>query len=145
MIKPIYRSGNKLFISIITILFAYSITRGMTLLFDVNYETLAYREVFKLTPRVILGGYWTLVSLVVLYSFVSVRAGMWRIALTLAGTGLIHWGTMFFLIRGWQLFDGAATYFCFGAVLLSFAAFARDPRVNQMLRKVQNFERGHSL
>lgn len=145
MIVPIYKSKSRLFQSIIFVLFTYSITRGVTLVLNINYANRTYVEIFELAPRVILGGYWILTAVGLLYSFVSVRAGMWRVAFILTGVGIIHWGTMILLIRGWELYDGASTYLSFGAVLLCYTAFARDPRVNQMLRKVSGFERGHTL
>ena len=127
-----YRSALTLIVLILTL---YSLGRSIALASHIGYEV--YQQEFDLVigGRATLAFYWFCCFSLGILGLASKKYFIWRIALIAVGVGLGSWAGMFYINRGFRVFDSIHTYTAFSVLCLVIATMSHDPRPIRKLRE----------
>ena len=127
-----YRTSLSLILILATL---YSFVRGIAYLSYQGYEayTLEFERVVG--NRLGLGIYWLCTSFLLVAGLFHKGYLVWRLGFIAVGVGLGSWAALFYINRGFRVFDAIHTYAAFSTLFFILATLAYDPRPLRKIRE----------
>lgn len=131
-----YRTALSIILMLLTV---YSFIRGVALLSHVGYN--AYQQEFDrvIGGRFGLGIYWLITTGLLIIGLWLKNYFFWRISLISVGIGLGSWALLFYVNRGFRVFDAINSYAAASTLCFAIATLSNDPRpIRQLREKLDN-------